>query len=89
MAPRKTNKPKKTAKYYSSNPEAKAKKDAYNKAFNTKPEQLAKRRELAAERRRRGVMGKGGHDMSHTKDGRMVPESPTINRGRNRGKKQE
>jgi hypothetical protein len=86
MAPRKASKPKRSSKFYSSNPEAKAKKDAYNKKFNTKPEQLAKRRELSAERRSRGIMGKGGKDMSHTKDGRMVPESPTINRGRNRGK---
>ena len=87
MAPRKASKPKRSSQFYSKNPEAKAKKDAYNKTFNRKPEQLAKRRELSAERRKRGVMGKGGHDMSHTKDGRMVPESPTINRGRNRGKK--
>lgn len=87
MAPRKASKPKKIAKFYSSNPEAKAKKDAYNKQFNKKPSQLAKRRELADERRKRNVMGKGGKDMSHTKDGRIVPEAPTINRGRNRSKK--
>jgi hypothetical protein len=87
MAPRKASKPRSSSQFYSKNPAAKAKKDAYNKAFNTKPEQLAKRRELSAERRSRGIMGKGGKDMSHTKDGRMVPESPTINRGRNRGKK--
>lgn len=87
MAPRKASKPKKIAKFYNSNPQAKAKKDAYNKQFNKKPSQLAKRRELADERRKRNVMGKGGKDMSHTKDGRIVPESPTLNRGRNRGKK--
>lgn len=87
MAPRKAASPKASAKYYRSNPDAKAKKDAYNKEFNRKPEQKAKRRELAAERRKRGVMGKGGNDMSHTKDGRIVSESPAKNRGRNRGKK--
>ena len=87
MAPPKASKPKKIARFYKNNPEAKAKKDAYNKKFNKKPGQMAKRRELAVERRKRKVMGKGGKDMSHTKSGRIVPESPTINRGRNRGKK--
>lgn len=87
MAPRKTDNPKPSTKYYRDNPEARAKKDAYNKQFNKKPEQLAKRRELSKVRRERGVMGKGGNDMSHTKDGRIVSESPAANRGRNRGKK--
>jgi hypothetical protein len=87
MAPSKATNPKKTAKYYDENPEAKAKKDSYNKDFNKKPEQKAKRSELVQERRDRGVYGKGGKDMSHTKDGKIVPESPTTNRGRNRGKK--
>ena len=87
MAPRKASKPKTSSEFYSKNPASKAKKDDYNKEFNTKPEQLAKRRELASERRSRGVMGKGGKDMSHTKDGRIVSESVATNRGRNRGKK--
>ena len=46
MAPRKASKPKRSSQFYAKNPEAKAKKDAYNKTFNRKPEQLAKRREL-------------------------------------------
>ena len=87
MAPSKATNPKKSAKYYEENPEAKAKKDSYNKDFNKKPEQKAKRSELVQERRDRGVYGKGGADMSHTKDGKIVAESPTTNRGRNRGKK--
>ena len=87
MAPSKAKSPKKTAKYYDENPEAKAKKDSYNKDFNKKPEQKAKRSELVQERRDRGVYGKGGKDMSHTKDGKIVAESPSTNRGRNRGKK--
>jgi hypothetical protein len=87
MAPSKATNPKKTAKYYDENPEAKAKKDSYNKDFNKKPEQKAKRSELVQERRDRGVYGKGGKDMSHTKDGKIVAESPSTNRGRNRGKK--
>lgn len=87
MAPSKSANPKKTARYYNDNPEAKAKKDAYNKKYNAKPEEKAKRAELAKERRDRGVMGKGGDDMSHTKDGKIVAESPSANRARNRGKK--
>lgn len=87
MAPRKTSSPKKTTQYYRDNPEARDKKDAYNKEYNAKPEEKDKRRELAEERRKRGVMGKGGKDMSHTKDGRIVAEEPSKNRARNRGKK--
>lgn len=87
MAPRKTSSPKKTAQHYRDNPESRKKKDAYNKEYNAKPEEKEKRRELATKRRERGVMGKGGADMSHTKDGRIVAEEPSKNRARNRGKK--
>lgn len=87
MAPSKSASPKKSAKYYNDNPEAKAKKDAYNKEYNKKPDQRAKRSELVQERRDRGVYGKGGDDMSHTKDGKIVAEDPSKNRARNRGKK--
>jgi len=34
-------------------------------------------------RRRRGIAGKGGPDLSHTKKGTMVLESPSRNRARN------
>lgn len=57
----------KTQRYYDSNPEAKAKKDAYNKRFNTKPEQRAKRSELVAIRREAKANGKdiSGKDYDH------------------------
>lgn len=87
MAPPKLNKVKKTAKFYRKNAEAKKKKAATDKAFNAKPEQKAKRRELAKERYKRGIMGKGGNDLSHTKSGGLVSENPSKNRARNRGKK--
>lgn len=87
MAPPKSKNPKKTAQYYRDNPEAREKKDAYNKEYNKKPEQIKKRTELKQERRDRGIDGKGGPDMSHTKDGRIVAEDPSKNRARNRGKK--
>lgn len=87
MAPPKSKNPKDTAKYYRDHPEARKKKDAYNKEFNEKPEQREKRSELATERRKRGMMGKGGPDLSHTKEGGLVKEDPSANRARNRGKK--
>ena len=82
MAPRKATNPKSSAKYYRSHPEARRKKAATDKKVNARPEQKAKRRELSKERRKRGMMGKGGKDLSHTKDGRLVRESPAKNRGR-------
>ena len=87
MAPPRVSNPKRSAKYYRSNPEARRKKAATDKKVNARPAQKAKRAELSKERRRRGIMGRGGKDMSHTKDGRMVPEDASKNRARNRGKK--
>lgn len=87
MAPPKLNKVKKTAAFYRKNPKARRKKAATDKAFNSKPSQKAKRRQLANARYKRGIMGKGGKDLSHTKDGGLVPENPSKNRARNRGKK--
>lgn len=87
MAPRKASNPRSTAKYYDDNPEAYKKKLAYDKKYNKQPEEKENRAELARERRKRGVMGKGGKDMSHTKDGKIVPEDSSTNRARNRGKK--
>ena len=63
------------------------KKAETDKKFNAKPEQKAKRRELSKERTKRGIMGKGGKDLSHTKSGGLVKEDPSKNRARNRGKK--
>lgn len=87
MAPPKVAKPRTTAKYYRTNAEARTKKAETDKEVNARPSQRAKRRELAEERRRRGMMGKGGKDLSHTKDGRLVRENASTNRARNRGKK--
>jgi hypothetical protein len=87
MAPRRVANPRRSAKYYRDNPEARAKKAETDKKFNKKPEQRAKRAELVDVRRERGVYGKGGKDMSHTRDGRIVAENASSNRARNRGKK--
>ena len=87
MAPRKVKNPRKTAKYYRDNPEARAKKNAANRKRNKKPENIAYRVELRRARRKAGADGKGGKDFSHTKSGRLVRESPSKNRARNRSRK--
>jgi hypothetical protein len=71
---------KKSAKYYASNPESKAKKASYDKKFNAKPEQRAKRAELVKVNRDKGTYGNGdGKDWSHTSKG-IVSKKATVNR---------
>lgn len=76
-----------TAAFYKSNPEAYRKKLAYDKKRNAKKGQKKYRAELARERRKRGIMGKGGPDVSHTKNGGFKLENPSKNRARNGTKK--
>ena len=73
----------KSAKYYAANPKAAAKKAAYQRKLNKKPSVKNASEERWTERRKRKIDGKGGKDLSHTKDGRMVLESPSKNRARN------
>ena len=85
----------KSSRAYKKNPSAAAKKRAYDracskrkmgsKAGNTATKRKHNREAAARwkERKRRGIAGKGGPDMSHTKSGRMVAENKTKNRGRN------
>ena len=56
------------------------------KAFNKRPDQVAKRVELNREARKRKIYGKrhsNGVDLSHTKSGKMVLENRSANRARN------
>ena len=85
----------KSSRNYKKNPEAAEKKRAYDREYRKKekgskaPDSAKKRRlnkagaERWAARKKRGIAGKGGPDMSHTKSGRMVAENKTKNRGRN------
>jgi hypothetical protein len=82
MAPRKAKNPGRSARYYRSNPEARKRKNAAQRKRNKNAKNRKYRAELNKERRKRGVYGKGGKDMSHTKDGRIVAESPKKNRAR-------
>lgn len=72
-----------TASFYANNPEAYKKKLAYDKKRNAKPDRKNYRAELARERRARGIMGKGGPDVSHTSGGGFKLENPKTNRARN------
>lgn len=80
---------KRTAKYYNSAKGRKsyAKKKKKDTEYNSTPERKRYRRLLAKERRKRGIMGKGGKDVSHLKKGGYTLEDPSKNRARNRGKK--
>lgn len=73
----------KSAKYYASNPEARRKKKAYDTKYHSTSKRRKYRSDLAKARRKRGIMGKGGGDLSHTKSGRLVRESASKNRARN------
>ena len=63
-------------------PEALANKKKYDSEYQKDPKRVKYREQLNAERRKRGIYGKGGPDMSHTKDGKLVAESPHTNRAR-------
>lgn len=62
--------------------EALANKRKYDTNYHATPERKKYRVDLKRERRQRGVYGKGGKDMSHTKDGKLTPEDPSSNRAR-------
>jgi hypothetical protein len=89
MAPRRLPRKqlKRSARNYRDNPASRAKKNAYNRKRNKSPENIAYRVELRRARRKAGADGKGGKDFSHTKSGRIVRESVSKNRARNRGRK--
>ena len=67
---------------HAESPEAKRHKSKYDTEYESTPERLKYREELRQERRKRGIDGKGGPDMSHTKRGTLVAESPHANRAR-------
>ena len=72
-----------TSKYYASNPKARKKRVKAQAKINRKPTEKKRRAELAKERRKRGVMGKGGKDVSHLKNGKTTLESRSKNGARN------
>jgi hypothetical protein len=74
----------KSAKYFAANPEARAKKNAYNKEYHSDPDRVNYREDLNRANRKAKTYGNGdGKDMSHTKSGRLVKEARSANRARN------
>ena len=73
----------KSSKYYADNPEARSKKNSYNKKYHATPERRKYRSELNKENRRVGTYGNGdGKDVSHKKGGGTTLESQKSNRAR-------
>lgn len=71
-----------TAKYYRDNPEARKKKNDYQKEYNKKRSSIKKRVELNKENRLRGTYGNGdGLDVSHMSNGKTKLEPQSKNRG--------
>ena len=77
----------KSTNYYNRNSDALKIKQAYQRKYNKKPSQIAKRTELNAENRKRGTYGNGDKlDVSHKQGGGTKLEGQSKNRARNRGK---
>lgn len=71
-----------TSEYYKTHPEARKKRLEYQAEYNKRADQLKKRIELNKVNRDRGQYGDGdGKDMSHKRNGRIVEESASKNRG--------
>ena len=89
LAGTKTGKSK-SAKHYQENPEAAAKKDAYNTKYHNTSKRKKYRAGLNRKNHERGTYGNGdGKDLSHTTGGKLVQEDQSTNRKRNRGKKKK
>ena len=88
MAPKRAKNPGKTSRYYQS---AKGKK-SYNKQkkkqkkINSTAAKRKYRKLLARKRRKLGIMGRGGKDVSH-KGNRLKLEIPKKNRARGGAKR--
>ena len=72
-----------TSQFYAANTKSAAKHRKYMRAYNKRPGKSAYRSKLNKARRKAGIYGKGGPDMSHDSKGRLSRESMKINRARN------
>ena len=76
-----------TSEYYKKNPEARKKRLEYQKEYNKRPGQKAKRAELNRIDREKDTYGNGDKkDVSHRKNGSTFLECQSKNRARNRGR---
>ena len=74
---------KSTSEYYKENPKAADQHRSYMRDYNKKPGKSKYRSELNKARRKRGIYGKGGGDLSHDRNGALKIENPSRNRARN------
>ena len=88
MAPKRARKPGKTSRYYQSKKGRKSylKQKRKQKKINSTAAKRQYRRLLARKRRKLGIMGKGGKDVSH-KGKRLSLEIPKRNRARGGAKR--
>lgn len=71
-----------TAKFYQENPEARKKRDAYNKEYHSTPARKKYRAVLQAINREKGTHGNGdGMDESHVSKTKTVKQDQSKNRG--------
>ena len=88
MAPRRAKNPGKTSRYYQSAKGRKsyAKQKKKQKKINSTAAKRLYRKLLSRRRRKLGIMGRGGKDVSH-KRGRLTLEIPKRNRARGGAKR--
>ena len=84
MAPKPVKNPGKTARFYRKNKASRDKHRADELARGKTPAKRKYRAELLRERRKRGINGKGGKDLSH-KGGRIQSKRESIKANRGRG----
>jgi|TARA_R110000796_G_scaffold46659_2_gene112826 hypothetical protein len=71
-----------TAQYYKDNPEARKKKNAYQKKYNKRPSEIKRRSELVKLNRKMGTYGNGDKkDVSHKSNGKVTLRPQSKNRG--------
>jgi len=71
-----------SAKYFATHPEARKKKNEYNKEYHSTPERIKYRDGLNKANKLAGSKVGDGKDMSHTKSGKLVKEAQSSNRAR-------
>ena len=88
MAPKRARKPGKTSRYYQSKKGRKSylKQKRRQKKINSTAAKRQYRKLLARRRRKLGIMGKGGKDVSH-RGNRLRLEIPKKNRARGGAKR--
>ena len=89
MAPKRASKPGKTSRYYQSAKGRKSyeKQKKKQKKINSTAAKRNYRKLLSRKRRKLGIMGKGGKDVSHVGKNRTKLEIPKKNRARGGSKR--